>query len=198
MRDRCQPGLRNLHVVLRRVKARADGPDHLAIDNNRKPALHLGEALRRNGSNATVIDCVLKRLTWLLEQRGCLGLARRKLHAGDIGGMVHALDQDRPPAVIDQSDNSGQVIARRGAAPRQAPENTNIGGPWLNLMCNALNSQIWSFIVYDAPFLAFVKFAIVFAGKPSTNWAFTVLLRRIPLVTRNSGLVSRHRLQIVT
>jgi hypothetical protein len=56
--------------------------------------------------------------------------------------MVHALDQDRPPAVIDQSDNSGQVIARRGAAPRQASENTNIGGPWLNLMCNALNSQI--------------------------------------------------------
>jgi hypothetical protein len=90
------------------------------------------------------------------------------------------------------------VIARRGAAPRQAWDNTNIGGPWLNLMCNALISQIWSFIVYDAPFLAFVKFAIVFAGKLSTSWAFTVLLRRIPLVTRNSGLVSRHRLQIVT
>jgi hypothetical protein len=27
--------------------------------------------------------------------------------------MVHALDQDRPPAVVDHGDNSGQMIARR-------------------------------------------------------------------------------------
>jgi hypothetical protein len=26
--------------------------------------------------------------------------------------MVHALDQDRPPAVVDHGDNSGQMIAR--------------------------------------------------------------------------------------
>jgi hypothetical protein len=31
------------------------------------------------------------------------------------------------------------------SAPRQAWDNTDIGGPWLNLMRNALNSQIWSF-----------------------------------------------------
>jgi hypothetical protein len=30
-------------------------------------------------------------------------------------------------------------------APKQAWDNTEIGGPWLNLMRNALNSQIWSF-----------------------------------------------------
>jgi hypothetical protein len=30
-------------------------------------------------------------------------------------------------------------------APRQAWDNTDIGGSWLNLMRNALNSQIWSF-----------------------------------------------------
>jgi hypothetical protein len=30
-------------------------------------------------------------------------------------------------------------------APRQAWDNTDIGGPWLNLMRNALNSQVWSF-----------------------------------------------------
>src|SRR4030088_159517 len=29
-------------------------------------------------------------------------------------------------------------------APRQAWDNTDIGGPWLNLMRNALNTQIWS------------------------------------------------------
>jgi hypothetical protein len=30
-------------------------------------------------------------------------------------------------------------------APKQAWDNTDIDGPWLNLMRNALNSQIWSF-----------------------------------------------------
>src|SRR3979490_275644 len=30
-------------------------------------------------------------------------------------------------------------------APRQAWDNTDIAGPWLNLMRNALNAQIWSF-----------------------------------------------------
>jgi intracellular sulfur oxidation DsrE/DsrF family protein len=32
-----------------------------------------------------------------------------------------------------------------GAAQKQAWDNTDLGGPWLNLMRNALNSQIWSF-----------------------------------------------------
>ncbi len=32
-----------------------------------------------------------------------------------------------------------------GAAQRQVWDNTAIGGPWLNLMRNAVNSQIWSF-----------------------------------------------------
>src|SRR6202049_754899 len=30
-------------------------------------------------------------------------------------------------------------------APKQVWDNTDIGSPWLNLMRNALNSQIWSF-----------------------------------------------------
>jgi hypothetical protein len=37
------------------------------------------------------------------------------------------------------------AILSYSAAPRQAWDNTDIGGPWLNLMRNALNSQIWSF-----------------------------------------------------
>src|SRR5271169_5663568 len=32
-----------------------------------------------------------------------------------------------------------------GAPQKQIWDNTDIGGPWLNLMRNALNSQIWSF-----------------------------------------------------
>jgi hypothetical protein len=37
-----------------------------------------------------------------------------------------------------------EVLSYR-PAPRQAWDNTDIGGPWLNLMRNALNSQLWSF-----------------------------------------------------
>ena len=112
MRDRCQPDLRDLHVVLQRVEARPDGADHLAINNDRKSTLHFREALCRDGCNATVVDRVLKRLTRFLEQRGCSGLARGKFDAGEIGGMVHALDQDRPPTVVDHGNDTGPVIAR--------------------------------------------------------------------------------------
>jgi hypothetical protein len=37
-----------------------------------------------------------------------------------------------------------EVLSYR-PAPRQVWDNTNLAGPWLNLMRNALNSQIWSF-----------------------------------------------------
>jgi intracellular sulfur oxidation DsrE/DsrF family protein len=37
-----------------------------------------------------------------------------------------------------------EVLSYR-PAPRQAWDNSDIGGPWLYLMRNALNSQIWSF-----------------------------------------------------
>src|SRR4030088_1398168 len=37
-----------------------------------------------------------------------------------------------------------EVLSYR-PAPKQVWDNTEIGGPWLNFMRNALNSQIWSF-----------------------------------------------------
>jgi hypothetical protein len=37
-----------------------------------------------------------------------------------------------------------EVLSYR-PAPRQVWDNTEIGSPWLNMMRNALNSQIWSF-----------------------------------------------------
>jgi surface polysaccharide O-acyltransferase-like enzyme len=44
---------------------------------------------------------------------------------------------------------------------------------------------IWlQYIVYDPPFPAQVKFAIVFVGTLSMSWALTVLLRKIPVVAR--------------
>jgi surface polysaccharide O-acyltransferase-like enzyme len=44
---------------------------------------------------------------------------------------------------------------------------------------------IWlQYVVYDPPFPAAVKFAIVFAGTLSMSWALTVLLRKMPVVAR--------------
>jgi surface polysaccharide O-acyltransferase-like enzyme len=44
---------------------------------------------------------------------------------------------------------------------------------------------IWlQYAVYDYPFSAGVKFAIVFAGTLSLSWALIVLLRKIPFVAR--------------
>jgi peptidoglycan/LPS O-acetylase OafA/YrhL len=44
---------------------------------------------------------------------------------------------------------------------------------------------IWlQYIVYDPPFPAFVKFAIVFTGTLTMSWAYTVLLRRIPVIAQ--------------
>ncbi|MBK4734970.1 thiosulfate dehydrogenase [Noviherbaspirillum pedocola] len=46
----------------------------------------------------------------------------------------------------DQWDHEAlsELIAYRGA-PRQVWDNTDLGGPWLNLMRNSLNAQVWSF-----------------------------------------------------
>lgn len=46
----------------------------------------------------------------------------------------------------DQWDHEAlsEVIAYRGS-PRQVWDNTDIASPWLNLMRNSLNAQIWSF-----------------------------------------------------
>ena len=44
---------------------------------------------------------------------------------------------------------------------------------------------IWlQYVVYDPPWPAFVKFAIVFTGTLGGSWVLTVLLRKIPVVAR--------------
>src|ERR1700716_4508695 len=53
------------------------------------------------------------------------------------------------PMIMDHQEQWDQealtdVLSYR-PAPRQVWDNTDIAGPWLNLMRNALNSQIWSF-----------------------------------------------------
>src|SRR5260221_7734575 len=72
--ERGEPCLRDLHVVLRRIEACTDRADHLAIDHDRKASLHLDEAARRHGGDASMIDGVLERLAWLLNNAAVLAL----------------------------------------------------------------------------------------------------------------------------
>src|SRR4030081_1389740 len=58
-------------------------------------------------------------------------------------------DFNSVPMILDnpeQWDHEAltEVLSYR-PAPRQVWDNTDIESPWLNLMRNALNSQIWSF-----------------------------------------------------
>ncbi len=53
------------------------------------------------------------------------------------------------PMILDQRDQwdaqaLDAVLAYRGAA-KQSWDNTELNGPWLNVMRNAMNAQIWSF-----------------------------------------------------
>jgi hypothetical protein len=58
-------------------------------------------------------------------------------------------DFETVPMILDhpeQWDHEALTeVLSYGIAQKQAWDNTDIGGPWLNLMRNALNSQIWSF-----------------------------------------------------
>jgi hypothetical protein len=60
------------------------------------------------------------------------------------------------PMILDHPEQWDHEVLNEvltyGAAQRQVWDNTDLGRPWLNLMRNALNSQIWSF--KHADFLA--------------------------------------------
>jgi hypothetical protein len=58
-------------------------------------------------------------------------------------------DFKRVPMILNDPDQwdhvaLSEVIAYRGV-PKQVWDNTGIAGPWLNVMRNALNVQVWSF-----------------------------------------------------
>jgi hypothetical protein len=83
---------------------------------------------------ATYLDVLRKRLA----------LAPRRRDFKTVPMILNHQDQWDYEALTE-------VLAYR-PTPRQAWDVTVIGGPWLNLMRNALNSQIWSF--NHADFLA--------------------------------------------
>jgi hypothetical protein len=66
-----------------------------------------------------------------------------------LSGVPRRRDFKTVPMILndpDQWDHAAlsEVIAYRGA-PKQVWDNTGIASPWLNVMRNSLNAQIWSF-----------------------------------------------------
>src|SRR3981081_4066250 len=62
-----------------------------------------------------------------------------------------------------------EVLSYR-PAPRQVWDNTEIAGPWLNLMRNALNSQIWSFKHPDFLAVSATHGSATLASRKPTMW----------------------------
>ncbi len=53
------------------------------------------------------------------------------------------------PMILDNRDQWDAValdaVLHYAGGPKQSWDNTDIGGPWLNVMRNAMNAQVWSF-----------------------------------------------------
>jgi hypothetical protein len=66
-----------------------------------------------------------------------------------LSGAPRRRDFKKVPMILydpDQWDQAAlSVVVAYGGAPRQVWDNTAIASPWLNLMRNALNAQVWSF-----------------------------------------------------
>ena len=80
-------------------------------------------------------------------------LASGAAHLTDLTRRLAATPRRRDfktvPMIVerpDQWDHAAlmEVLGYRGG-PRQVWDNTDLGGPWLNLMRNALNAQVWAF-----------------------------------------------------
>ena len=70
------------------------------------------------------------------------------------------------------------VLAYRGG-PRQAYNNTDINGPWLNLMRNSMNAQIWSFGHADFLCISATHGSAQFALYDETIWRKYGLARMV-------------------
>ena len=114
----------------------------------RRQALHLGLGAAAIGTTlatttgtvsaktdeAALIPSGAVALRELMER---LSLTRRRRDYKTVPMILTSPDQWDHEALLE-------VLAYK-ATPKQVWDNTDIVGPWLNLMRNALNAQIWSF-----------------------------------------------------
>jgi hypothetical protein len=117
----------------------------MRFDTDRRDALlGLGSGLILSGMVASTAANAAPEPT--LEPAAAKGLHDLS-HA--LAGMPRRRDFQSVPMILDNPDYWDQaplaaVLAYKGGA-RQAWDNTDIAGPWLNGMRNSLNSQIWGF-----------------------------------------------------
>jgi len=100
-------------------------------------AIGLASARAQSGSATVESSLIPSGATRLDELKKRLAQAPRRRDFKTVPMILNHQEQWDYEALTE-------VLSYR-PAPRQAWDNTDIGGPWLNLMRNALNSQIWSF-----------------------------------------------------
>src|SRR3984893_12439731 len=105
------------------------------------------------GIAASAIGLVMERTT---SARAALSSALTPQDAGQLNALMQRLaraprrrDFKSAPMILtnpEQWDHQAlsEVLAYK-PVPKQAWDSTDIAGPWLNLIRNALNAQIWSF-----------------------------------------------------
>jgi hypothetical protein len=105
------------------------------------------------GIAASAIGLVVERTA---SARAALASALSPQDAGQLNALMQRLakaprrrDFKSAPMILtdpEQWDHQAlsEILAYR-PVPRQAWDSTDIGGPWLNMIRNALNAQIWSF-----------------------------------------------------
>ena len=79
----------DLNVMLRRVEAGTDPAYDLAVDYDRKTALHFDEVMGGHSRGSAVVDGVLQGLARFFEQRCRSGFAWCQLRACNIGRVIH-------------------------------------------------------------------------------------------------------------
>ena len=66
-----------------------------------------------------------------------------------LASLTPRRDFKTVPMILDHRDqwdaDALDAILRYSGGPKQSWDNTDIAGPWLNVMRNAMNSEIWSF-----------------------------------------------------
>ena len=95
-----------------------------------------GAAASASATSSPKVDLLLDGATTLRELSDRLAHTPRRRDFKTVPMILTSADEW-------DSDALAQVIAYRGG-PKQAFDNTDLEGPWLNLMRNSMNAQVWS------------------------------------------------------
>ena len=91
-----------------------------------------------------------------------------------LAGFEPRRDFKTVPMILDHRDqwdaDALDAVLHYAGGPKQSWDNTDLGGPWLNVMRNAINSQIWSFRHPDFLCVSATHGSAQFALYDETIW----------------------------